>query len=99
MSLEDFLSPEQWAEARKRFFDSVDNFPHQYIAHIFHGAQILAYKHPDPRFREAWGLFYQEAVSSLHLGGESEEEMDRRLSDWDQELWDGMAEENANDLG
>lgn len=58
-----------------------------YYTHVMHAAQILAYKHPNPAFKERWLICYQLMVDKLHLNEETEEQMDRRLRDFGRE-WD-----------
>jgi len=87
MSLDVFADDEAWASAVKDFFKSSDGLPLHYVTHLMHGAEILGYKHPDPRFRARWKHFYMKCVDSMHLGMESEEEMDERLGDWGREYW------------
>ena len=87
MSLDVFSDPEAWRAAVKTFFDHHDSLPKHYLAHLMHGAQILGYKHPDARFRERWSDFYLAVVESLHLYPETEEQMDKRLGDWERAHW------------
>jgi len=87
MSLNVFADPDGWAAAVKAFFHTVDSLPHHFVMHLMHGAQILGYKHPDNRFAERWRQFYCMACEDMHLTEETEEEMDRRLSDWMRKLW------------
>lgn len=71
-----------WQGAVDEFFDHVDELPHHYVAHLAHAAQIIGFKHPDERFRRAWGWFYQRWVEDAHLNPETEYQMDKRLGDW-----------------
>ena len=63
------------------YFHHVDEMPHHFQMHVMHAAQIVGFKHPEPSIREWWDRFYRYAVNDLHLFPESEEQMDRRLSD------------------
>jgi len=85
--LDVFANDELWSLAVKDFFKSSDGLPLHYVTHLMHGAEILGYKHPDARFRTRWHHFYLKCVSSMHLGTESEEQMDSRLGDWNREHW------------
>lgn len=87
MSLDVFASDYLWESAVETFFDYHDELPKHYLSHILHGAEILGYKHPDPRFRDRWYKFYVAMVESFHLVPESEAEMDKRLGDWDRKFW------------
>lgn len=86
MSL-DLIASESWGDVVKEYFRVVDELPHHYHMHLLHGAQILAYKHPDQRQRHAWLWFYQRACDDAHMNEETEQQMDGRLSDWFQEEW------------
>ena len=58
-----------------------DELMHHFTSHLRHAAEILGYKHPDPRIRSWWQKTYLRLVDDLHLMPESEERMDRRLGD------------------
>lgn len=88
MGLDDFANDEMWAQATRLFFGASDGLPHHYLCHLYHGAQILGYKHPDERFRARWGGFYLQACDDLHVGQEPEDVMDGRLGDWGRREWD-----------
>jgi hypothetical protein len=81
MSLSLFSDDRQWGVVVNQFFQRVDELSHHFLLHLFHGAEILGYKHPDSRFRGRWYAFYQRAASDMHLRGETEAEMDARLCD------------------
>jgi hypothetical protein len=87
MSLDVFADAFVWQGAVSTFFKYKDELPHHYISHLMHGAEILGYKHPDPRFRARWLDFYLQLVEDLHLKPESMQDMDRRLGDWGREEW------------
>lgn len=58
-----------------------DEIPHHFQLHLLHAAEIVGYKHPDEFCREFWAMFYSFACKDMHLHGETEAEMDRRLGD------------------
>jgi hypothetical protein len=76
-----------WADAVDDFFREMDTLPHHFLMHLYHGAQILGYKHPDSRFANRWGSFYLRACDDLHLQHENERQMDARLWDWGRAEW------------
>jgi hypothetical protein len=86
-SLALFCDDARWASAVDTYFHTMDALPHHFILHLMHGAQILGYKHPDPRFRHRWLDFYLRSVLDLHLRPESEVDMDLRLNDFGREQW------------
>lgn len=73
-------------QAIKDYFYHVDSVPHHAHLHFMHAAEILGYKHPVDGIRSWWQSVYLEAVNDMHLVPESEEEMDRRLGD-NEEQW------------
>lgn len=87
MGMAPIAQAEEWARVRKDYFNSVDELPHHFHMHLMHGAEILGYKHPDPRLRGAWGAFYLDCCDDAHVPPETEESMDLRLSDWGHKYW------------
>jgi len=85
MRLDEFA--DGWGLVLRDFFANYDELPMHCVMHLAHGAQILGYKHPDPRFREKWIEFYRQLVESLHLTPETEVQMDERLGDWARRHW------------
>lgn len=81
MSNVDFAKWSRWELVTKAFFDTVDDLPFHFVLHLVHGAEILAYKHPDEAYRYRWLAFYEEAVKDMHLTPETEAELDARLND------------------
>lgn len=88
MSLDDLDDDARWGTAVDAFFGTLDSLPAHYVKHMMHGAEILGYKHPDPKFRERWRAFYERIVVDMHLAPESEADMDRRLGDWGRQSWE-----------
>lgn len=78
---------QRWSEVCRSYFDHVDSLPHHYHLHLMHGCQIIGYKHPDLSIAGPLQLFFYRACDDMHLTPESEEDMDKRLSDWNQEFW------------
>lgn len=63
------------------YLRSLDEVPHHFQLHFMHAAEIVGYKHPDPRIRDWWRVVYERLVHDMHLWPESEEQMDQRLGD------------------
>lgn len=68
------------------YLRSVDELPHHFQLHFMHAAEILGYKHPDQNTRAWWHACYRALVKDAHLYPESEEQMDKRLGDYE-EAW------------
>lgn len=64
------------------FWENHDEYPHHFIMHLVHCAQVVGYKHPDSQIRAHWAAFYLGACDSFHMMPESEEAMDERLNDF-----------------
>lgn len=96
MTLENFSDDGHWETTMEIFFDSVDALPHHYYLHLAHGAEIIGYKHPDELFRIRWQGFYYRCCHDLHMVPESEEAMEKRLSDWNKEHWDEELRSSSN---
>lgn len=62
------------------FWNNHDHYPHHFIMHLIHAAEVISYKHPDGSIRGAWSMFYTLACNSFHMNVETEEQMDNRLS-------------------
>lgn len=88
MTLVEFSKPTAWRTLCEAFFNNVDELPHHYYMHLMHGAEITGYKHPNSLFRQRWGGFYDRCCRDLHLTPETEQQMDKRLGDWDRRHWD-----------
>lgn len=89
MSLRLFADQTEWHKAvHEALNEEADSAILHYYTHLMHAAQILAYKHPDEEFRIRWMDCYCQMVEKLHLNIETEEQMDKRLGDWDRDEWD-----------
>lgn len=64
------------------FWEDHDEYPHHFIMHLVHCAQVVGYKHPDVSVSQWWGRFYLDACDAFHMNPETEKEMDRRLNDF-----------------
>lgn len=87
MTMKGFDGRLSFNAAVRKYMECVDYIPHHYHMHLLHGVQVLGYKHPNDDHRQAWNAFYLLGCHDLHMTPETEVEMDRRLSDWNQEGW------------
>jgi hypothetical protein len=87
MSLDVFADLHLWTQATKTFLLYIDDLPFHYVMHLMHGVQILGFKHPDAMYRVRWQPFYEDLVREMHLNIETEDEMDKRLGDWERRWW------------
>lgn len=63
------------------FFDDHDHYPHHFIMHLIHCAEVLGYCAP-VRIRSFWYRFYIEGCKSMHMHPETEKQMFERLNDF-----------------
>lgn len=66
----------------KSFWEDHDEYPHHFIMHLIHCAEVAAYKHPDSFIAQYWVDFYLNACKSFHMNPETEKQMDARLNDF-----------------
>lgn len=69
----------------KGYLDSIDNLPHHFHLHFLHAMEILGYKHSNMRIRAWWKLTYERFAHDMHLRPETEEQLDYRLNDNEQQ--------------
>lgn len=79
------------------YLGNIDEVPHHFHLHLVHAAEILGYKHPLTSARAFWRGFYERAARDMHLGPETEEQLDARLGD-NQAQWQAAGGEHL-DLG
>lgn len=70
-----------WPQVRDMYLAHVDELPHHFQLHFMHAAQIVGVHHCDPAIADWWKSFYLMIVNDAHLHPESDEDMNRRLSD------------------
>lgn len=78
----DYKGPNGFDYYAEKFWQDHDEYPHHFIMHLVHCAEIIGYKHPDHKIRGYWGGFYTEACWAFHMSPETESNMDRRLNDF-----------------
>lgn len=59
-----------------------DEYPHHFIMHLVHCAEVIGYKHPDSKIAGFWLEFYGEACHAFHMNPETEGQLDIRLNDF-----------------
>lgn len=66
------------------FWQDHDEYPHHFIMHLVHCAEVVGYKHPNSLIRSHWRQFYIDACHSFHMREETEKQLDKRLNDFNQ---------------
>ncbi len=69
----------------KQYLSSIDDLPHHFHLHFLHGVEILGYKHISERIRAWWLKTYLRFVHDMHLAPETQEQLDYRLNDNEQQ--------------
>lgn len=64
------------------FWQDHDEYPHHFIMHLIHCAEVVGYKYPVKKKAIFWKIFYRNACKSFHMHPETEKEMDERLNDF-----------------
>lgn len=70
----------------QQYLDDVDGVPHHFHLHLMHAAEVIGYKHPDRLTRGEWKSFYEKLARDAHLHPETEQQLDYRLGD-SQQQW------------
>lgn len=86
LALNRFGEPFDWLQVLETFATVEDELPLHYYTHLMHGAQVLAYKHPNMLYRIRWTAFYQNCCKYLHVPVETSDAMDQRLADFGRAL-------------
>lgn len=61
------------------FRKNLDHYPHHYVMHFVHGAEIVGYKHPAENVGGPWRRFYFSLCRGLHVIPEPMSQLDERL--------------------
>lgn len=64
------------------FWQDHDEYPHHFIMHLVHCAEVVSYKHPNNIMRGLWQEFYFEACRAFHMTPETHHQMNMRLNDF-----------------
>lgn len=73
---------ERFDDFAGNFWQDHDEYPHHFIMHLVHCAEVVGYHHPDRNIANAWYSFYMNACKAFHMNPETKEEMDARLNDF-----------------
>lgn len=56
-----------------------DGYPHHFLMHLIHTAEIIGYCHPDKTIKDFWHTFYFDMCNAFHMHPETLEELNERL--------------------
>lgn len=65
------------------FIEDHDEYPHHFIMHLVHSAEVIGYCHPNKEVKSHWRWFYFMMCESFHMTPETKEQMFERLNDFD----------------
>jgi hypothetical protein len=66
----------------REFLKDHDVYPHHWLMHMVHCAEVIGYKHPNEIIRGEWLMFYYNCCHNFHMTAETELQMDERLNDF-----------------
>ena len=69
-----------WDDA-EAFLDDHDAFPHHWLMHFIHAAEIVGQFHPNDAIRGFWWRFYLALCETFHMRNENLDELLQRLAD------------------
>lgn len=75
------LHPEGLRGVMKDFIRGCDEYPHHFLMHVIHAAEIVGYKHPELEVCDIWHGFYVALCQDAHMNPETEAQLDYRLGD------------------
>ncbi len=64
------------------FLEEPDSYPHHFIMHLTHCAEVIGYKLPKRKIAVKWLTFYNKICKSFHMTPETQSEMEARLNDF-----------------
>lgn len=64
------------------FWQDHDEYPHHFIMHLVHCAEVVGYNHPDETVAAHWLKFYFNACDAFHMNPETYIELHGRLNDF-----------------
>lgn len=64
-----------------------DEYPHHYLMHLIHAAQIVGEFHPHPTCRSMWIAFYDDMCRKMHMRPETREQLSARLEEPNEEIF------------
>lgn len=63
------------------FADAHDEYPHHWLMHFIHAAEVIGQFHPDDAVRAFWWNVYTRMCHAFHMHPENLDELERRLGD------------------
>lgn len=64
------------------FIDNHDEYPHHFIMHLIHCAELVGYTYPDKNIADQWKIFYLKMCDAFHMYAEGPTQMNNRLNDF-----------------
>lgn len=64
------------------FWSDHDEYPHHFIMHLVHCAEIVGYFHPNVIVSKAFMNFYLDACEAFHMNPETLQQLEARLNDF-----------------
>lgn len=67
---------------KELFWSDHDEYPHHFIMHLSHCAEIIGTYHPHYETAAMWEDFYLESCHAFHMNPETREQLEKRLDDF-----------------
>jgi hypothetical protein len=64
------------------FWQDHDEYPHHFIMHLVHCAEVVGYMHPEEEISKPWLRFYFDACEAFHMNPEGLFQLLDRLNDF-----------------
>lgn len=74
------VSSAELEERMNAFLKNCDHYPHHFVMHFVHAAEVVGYHGPSAEARMRWRGFYLRACNRLHMNPETSEQLDARLN-------------------
>lgn len=75
----DYELDDSWRISVIDFYSDHDAYPHHFIMHLIHAAEVIGYQHPDSKIAAYWNDFYLKGCRSMHMNPETILQMDERI--------------------
>jgi len=73
-------------DVAEAFWSDHDAYPHHWLMHLLHAAEIIGQFHPDGFVSTFWFSFYEAGCRTFHMNTETIEQLEDRLADPPQTL-------------
>lgn len=82
----------------EEFTESHDEYPHHWLMHFMHAAEIVGQWHPDGQIQNFWFQVYYSLCKALHVNPEEINQLETRLgrTKWERQIMSSMLAEGES---